>query len=48
MSRDRDLNRILFKYEADVIRQSWICDVKKRSTFMITMSVLKERPDEIR
>jgi hypothetical protein len=48
MSRDRNLNRILFKYGADVVRQSSICDVEKRSTFVITLSAVKKCPDEIR
>jgi len=48
MSRDRDLNRILFKYGADVVRQSYICNVEKRSMFVIMLSVVKKCPDEIR
>ena len=42
MSRDRNLKR------AGVVRQSSMCDVEKRSTFVITLSVAKKCPDEIR
>ena len=48
MSRDRNLKRILFKYGADVVRQSSTYDVEKGSTFVITTSVVKKCPDQTR
>jgi len=48
VSRDINLNRMLFKNGADVVRQSSICNTEKRSMFLITLSVVKKCPDEIR
>jgi hypothetical protein len=48
MSHDRTWNRILFKYGADVVRQSSICEAEKGSTFVIMLSAVKKCPGQIR